>query len=737
MLICLGIFSATVSIEPAYGKGKKKKIVVQHQDGKYSLDFENAEIMDVIKAISKMTSKNFIVSSKIRSGKITIISPSKVSADEAYLAFLSTLEANDMTIVRSGKYFKVVPLRSSKQDNIPTFVGKDQMPKPEDRMVTRLHRLKHITADTVNQTLRQLVSRDGEIVPYLPTNTLIISDTASNLLRILKILGKLDVPGGQDQLWIVPINYSTAQDVADKITQIFEQGKGPKARKKSGQGGIDISISKIIPDDRTNKLIIMANRQSLKKIQKLINALDIPIPGEGKMHVLGLQNAAAETLAASLQTIISGAGRKGGKGGGGGNSLFRGEVKVNAEKSTNSLVIVASQKDFRSLKQVIKKLDKPRRQVYVEAVIMEISVKKSRDLGMALNLGAAPTIQGQTVPIFGTTKLGPLNAIQIDPGTLTSLSGFLGGVRGPNVEGAGQAMGLGNINIPSFGAVMKALQRSDDVDVLSTPHILTTDNQKAEITVGENIPFQSGFTSGGGAGGSSFSSFSPVVSVQRQDVALTLKIKPQINAGDYVKLDIKQEVSEVKSLDPLLGPTTSKRMAKTVVVVRDQQTVVIGGLMKDKLSENVQKIPFFGDIPLLGWFFRSTGTIKDKSNLLIFLTPYIIKDQTDFRKIYERKMGERKEFVKKFYGTAAGYEAPIDYTRKIGPLQQIYNSIQEEEQAIKDGKTTAGDRLIRGGERKIEEVFTSEEKSSKKEPAQDNNQKKPVTPEVESAVEEE
>ncbi len=289
--------------------------------------------------------------------------------------------------------------------------------------------------------------------------------------------------------------------------------------------------------------------------------------------------------------------------------------------------------------------------------------------------------------------------------SLASLGGFLTGLQGPNNAALAQVLNVSFF--PSFAVLLQALQTSSDTNVLSTPHILASDNEDAEITVGQNVPFQSGFSFGGlgsflGSSGSALGSAGsalggvgglsslPIGQIQRQNVELKLKIKPQINEGDYIRMTIDESTEEIASTDPVLGPTTSKRSAKTVIVAKDQETVVIGGLMQDRVIKSDNKTPLLGDIPVIGWLFRYDTTKKQKVNLLLFLTPYIIRSQSDFRNIFERKMEERREFVEEFYGDSVQYRVPVDYTRKTGPLGHMTVDMRAEQNKVENGGNGQG-----------------------------------------------
>jgi general secretion pathway protein D len=709
-------------VPPPAKKGEKPVLieVSAHSDctknrqrGPFKLDFQKADILDIVKFISELTCKNFIIPDNLRQGKITIMSPLSVTVDEAYQAFLSALEVNKLTIVPSGRYLKLMGQRDSISATIPFYMEDGKFPV-DDRMITKLIKLDYVDANTLTPTLKQLASKDGDIFTYAPTNTIIISDTGNNLFRLEQIIKQLDVPGSEEEIQLVQVNFATASQLAEKLTSIYDikQGQKPavttvppkvasaKGAESKGDERGEIRISKITADDRTNKLIVVGSPKSFKEILELIRKLDVPISGEGQVHVYYLDNADAEQLASTLghlsQGAKSGGAAKAPPGAKGGSAqsaeLFSGEVKVTADKSTNSLVIIASAGDYKNIVNVIRRLDVRRRQVFIESVIMEVTLTDTMDLGIAVSGGTALSANGTKFPLFGGTMLGGLNSVSTDLASLASMGGLISGVQGPPIDGV--TLGSAKISIPSFGVVLRALQQNSNVNTLSTPNLLTTDNEDAEILVGQNIPYQSGFTSA--VGGTSVNSFNPIVSIQRMDVALKLKVKPQINNSDYVKLNVEEEVSEVTAQDQLLGPTTSKRSAKTVIIARDQQTVAIGGLIKDNTTQTTYKVPFFGDIPVLGWLFRNKHSQVTKTNLIMFLTPYIIKDRDDFRKIFERKMKERQDFIQAFYGSSKlDYTVYVDYTKKRSPFSEINHIIDTEMlKAENEGPGIQGETVI-------------------------------------------
>ncbi len=505
----------------------------------------------------------------------------------------------------------------------------------------------------------------------------------------------------------------------------------PLAGRPGRPGAVEVNVTKVIPDDRTNKLIIIADDKSFDRIMEMVQQLDVPAAEAGGIHVVFLKNAAAEDLATTLSNLAQGKSGKAATGApgapnlpgqplrppqaqaasGGGTvtaELFTGDVKITADKAQNALVIQASGADIVTVRRLIEKLDRPRRQVFVEAVIMEVNVNDSNTFGVGAHGLVPVSTQDGTgfVPIGMApgriNTVGPLANVQ----SVIGLGGFLTGYSGP-VSASLKDLGL---NIPSIGVMVQALQSSSDVNVISTPHILASDNQDSEITVGQNVPFQTGFISSNltsllSSSGTNANAASSLLGntglsglasgIQRQPVELRLKIKPQISEGDNVRLVIDEQTEEIVDKDPQLGPTTAKRSVKTEIVAKDQSTIVIGGLIQERNVRSVKKVPFLGSLPILGWLFRDTSTTKQKTNLLLFLTPYIIRDEGDYRRIYEKKRKEQQEFLEQFYGRRSDYEFGVDYARKAGPYSRLRRDVLEEVSRPENGGSGApGERVV-------------------------------------------
>jgi general secretion pathway protein D len=727
------------------------------------MNFDRRDLVEVIQFVSNYTGRNFILPERV-SGKITILSNRPIPPDEVWNVFLAALDANNWAVYPIGHYWKLSEKKQSARGNIPTFLEPGQEAPPVEQMVTKLFKLRYVEADQMRNTLNQFTSRDSDFQIF-PPDTLIISDLGLNMRRLERLIEQLDQPGGSEEIHIVQVQYASAQALQQKLQEIFTQQQAgrpgvPRAlgiaetAPQPGQPAIavpaaaapsggPVSISKIIAEERTNKLIVIAGARSFARVLELIRQLDVP-SGGGGVNVYYLQNAKAEDVATTLQALAQGVtarkttgtttpgapggyvpppaptapgGAAPGAAGAPTAELFSGEVKITADKTTNSLVIIASASDYRNLSKVIEKLDVARREVLVEAVIMEVSLQDQTKLGASAHAGTVindvsfRNASGPAPLVFGS-ELGGLNSLTGVAG-LASLSGFLAGLQGPPIT----VPGIG-LTLPSFAVVLNALQTSSDVNVISTPHVTMVDNTEGEIVVGQNVPFQAGYAPnlGGLLGTAATSTTSGTTTttgtnlptnllglgglgslyapIQRQNVELRLRIKPQISASDQVRLEVDEQTEEIASTDPVLGPTTSKRSAKTTVVVKDQETVVLGGLIQERTVKGVSKVPVLGSLPILGWFFRNENTTRTKTNLLLFLTPYIIRDQGDYRRIFERKLAERAEFVKRFYGESTTYQASVDYERKPGMLTRLRRSVQSELSRAEYGGPGAADERV-------------------------------------------
>ncbi len=618
---------------------------LQAPDTRYvTIDFDNVDIALFIKFISELTCKNFVIDKGVR-GKVTIISPTKISVEEAYRVFESVLEVHGFTTVPAGSVVKIVPSVQARSKNIETRLREEAI-DPEDRVVTQLIPLEYADPNELKKLFAPLISKSSVIISYPPTGILIVTDVLSNIKRLLRIVKAIDVVGIGEEISVVPVEHATATVLVKSLTSIFQR----KVRKK----GAPVSPGvRIVADERTNTLIIAATEHDTLKVKQLVELLDKKIPrGEGDIHVYYLQNANAEDMAKVLTALPSKQAKAPQKGR---TPVISKEVQIVADKATNSLVITANKDDYLVLEDVINKLDIPRRMVYIEALIMEVSVTKQFDLGVQwLGADDVGTSKGRVIGAFGasTPPQSILPTASWTTGAVSLPTGFSVGVLGESIT-------IGGIEFPNIGAVIRAFQSDTDVHILSTPQIMTTDNEEAEIVVADNIPFITRQETS--TAGVDYSSY------EFKDVGVTLNITPQINQERFVRLKISQEVSQVVEQEQIGLPTTLKRQAKTTVVIKDAHTVVIGGLIAATLTQGTYRVPCLGSVPMLGWLFKSKSRSDDKKNLFIFLTPHVIENPEEAEKIYEQKK-EQIDKVKE--GAIKMYKRPGGRSQKTEDRKQ-------------------------------------------------------------------
>ncbi len=627
----------TKEVEPERRVAQEEKTPKREAPGEryVTIDFDNVDIVLFIKFISELTGKNFVVDKAVR-GKVTIISPTKISVKEAYKVFESVLEVHGFTTVPAGNIIKVVPAREARAKSVETRL-REQSITPEDKVVTQLIPLEYANPDELKKLFAPLISKDSVMVSYLPTRMLIVTDVLSNIKRLLRIVAEIDVVGIGEEISVIPIKHAKASDLSKSLEIIFEQ-QVTRARK----GTPVARTSRIVADDRTNSLIVLATEDDTLRIMRLIELLDKEIPrGEGDIRVYYLQNANAEDLVKVLMAIPTKQVKEPEKGKA---PVISKEVQIVADKATNSLIITADKDDYYVLEEVIKKLDIVRRMVYIEALLMEVDVTKSFELGVEWQ--AAEPIgshDGRTVAGFSASTVAPsiFPGVNTSTGTVSFPTGFSLGILGEGIN-------IGGIIFPNIGAVVRAFQGDSDVRILQTPQILTTDNEEAEIQVAKNIPFLTRQETS--EAGIDYSNY------EFKDVGVTLNIVPQINQERFVRLKITQEVAQVVEEESLVGlPTTLKRVAKTTVIVKDKNTVVIGGLIDESMSQGTTTVPCLGNIPALGWLFRSISRSEGKTNLFIFLTPHIIENPEEAQKVYEEK---REQIQRVKEGAIKLYQKP-------------------------------------------------------------------------------
>lgn len=599
------------------------------EDDQIALDYKDVELSELIKTMSELTGRNFVFDEKEVRGKVTIISPQPMSPEEAYQLFLSVLNVKGFTLVENKKVNKIIPIKDAKESNLPISTQ-----VRGENFITQLIRLEHADAQALaNAALVPLIPKTSNLSVYEPTNTIILTDNAANIGRLLKIIKTLDVPTGLDQLEVFSLRHADAEAVA-KIANGFFASQPSTTKKKKDTASQ--SSGQAIADTRTNTLLAMASADEILLLRNLIKAIDIPSgQTRSNINVYTLKNADAESLATSLNNIMTHSRLAEAKQ----DKNAAEPLAITAVTSTNSLLISASPEDFEQLKQVIDQLDVKPHQVYIEALILELSMDATKDIGISLQ--GAVDIDNESV-VLGT---GNLNTGSVGLGDFTQITDssapsilaqtvqglMLGGLFNPitTIGPDGSA-----ITIPALSALIQLSQTSSDVNILSAPTLLTSDNKEAEIIVGSNVPIITNRLT------DTSNPSSQSVSVERKDVALTLRFTPQITEGDLVQLDIYQEITDISQVSVgdvnEVGPTLTKRQLRNTVLAENGKTVTLGGLIGTNVQNQESKVPLLGDVPLLGSLFRSKSSTAVQTNLLVFMTPKIIRNASDMEAITRR-----------------------------------------------------------------------------------------------------
>jgi general secretion pathway protein D len=660
---------------PAFAEPKESCETLR-KTAKFSAFFERVELEKLVQTVSDATCKTFILGENVK-GKISIVGPengrTSLDADQFYAVFLAALDANGLAVYGDGRYLRIVEKPHAKQHPIGLLNETDERFPARDEIVTRVFRVHHVDVEAAKGLLTQFVTPGGgDVVSFAP-DVLIISDLGLNLSRLETLLATIDVERKlTDVIKLLPVAHADAQQLADEVTKVL-------APKPNAKGPTDTLV--LTPDVRTNAIIAVAPPALLDQVAQLITQLDTPLPGDGRAHVYKLTNGDAKEIASNLEALVNGARTRTTP-----QNQAQDVPHITANESLNALIIVASTGDYRNLVGIIEQLDAPVRQVFIETVIMEVNTERDQELGLSGHVVATP---GGLPVVLGSEPAGaPASTLS----SLIGLSGALAGVQGPTLTGPV----LSALKLPQFGISLAAVATMSDVNVLQTPHILTTDNKEAEITVGQRIPFQNGVSAsqlaqvaqqtGNPAAATSLATYAG--SVTRERIELKLTVKPHIGDGDNVRLEINQQAEELDGANSL-GPITSTRGQKTAVVAQDQETVVLGGIMQDRVIETVSKTPLLGDIPLLGHLFRYNKTQKIKVNLLVFLTPHIIRDASDFRRIVQRKTEERRKVLEQMYGGDARLDPPIDFARKPGPLFAMERAVRRERAHVVEPQASA------------------------------------------------
>lgn len=627
---------------------------IPHGQELVSIDFPNgANLSDIIKTIGMWTNKNFVLAQGVAgSSRISIISPEKVTKEEAYQAFLSALNISGFTTVDTGSVVKILPIANAKSSNIKTYYGENWSPST-DEIINQVIPLRYIDANTVINQLRPLLGIT-QYAAFTTTNSLILTDTGNRIRRILEVIKLLDSKSNQPIVTIIPINYMDAKDTVAKVNEIFGNRNGPS-----------LSVQKVLADERTNSVILVGPTSGLDDVARFIQRIDKPALDQNSqtmVRVRPLDYADSEKLAQTLQALTQGSSSRQ-------NNAFRpafyptpmnapgapnppnaggaqavadlNGVKVTADKATNSLVIQGSKSAFDELDNIIAQLDKRRAQVYVEANIIDLNLRNTFDWTPSA-VGGSVSGNGYTAPFgFNVKQGGPLFFSQTgqtaDPSSLGSsfsTNAILGIMSTSPIK-------LGPFSLTP-GALLFALKSDTNTNVLQTPSMMVSDNEQALFSSNEEYSTVYQVPNPNGSG--------TIASPQKFTVSTELKVTPQISRADFVTMKINLKLDDAAAGKSGVPDPISKRSAESVVIVQNGQTAVIGGINKDTTKLTESKVPLLGDIPILGWLFKTSQKDKIKSNLNLFITPYIVRNSEDLEKIYQQKIKDRDAFLRTFYG---------------------------------------------------------------------------------------
>lgn len=641
-------------------------------EGSAQINLRDVEIPILIETVSRITGKSFVVDPRVK-GRVTVITNSDIDESELYEIFLSILQVHGFSAVPSGgNLIKVVPSNQAKQQPVPVIGEAEEKNKKlrrerkADELITRVIRVEHVPAAMLVPILRPLVPSTGQLQAYGPSNTILISDRAANIERLVKVIKRMD-RADDEELEVIPLRFASAKDLAQTI-QVLQRSSIKGAASKN----------KISADTRTNSLLLSGDKSSRQQVRKIIAKLDTYQRVEEKTKVVYLKYANAADLAKVLTGFsktqkTTKATKKGAAG------TQKADIDIQADEATNSLIITAETDVQKNLAKVIARLDVRRAQVLVEAIIAEVSADLSQNLGVQLATGA--TADGKSNGVGLLSSFASAGASINANGTIT-----------PAANGGTIGFGLGNNGKLHFGLLMNALAGDAATNILSTPTLIAMDNEEAKIVVGKNVPFLTGKYTGTSSGGGTPPS-NPFQTIERKDVGLTLKIKPQINDGSSIRMDIEQEISSLAASDVSTADVvTNKRTINTTVMVEDGQVLVLGGLIEDTYTDTQQKVPFLGDLPIIGQAFRNTKTIKKKQNLMVFIHPVIMRDVLSGDSYTRQKYNKLKAAQAETNITKRGllkqrakaFPANIrrDLIKKMTPEQKKQLIIREQQQRV-------------------------------------------------------
>ena len=670
-------------------------------------------LADLITWAMSFTCKTFVYAPRLASRAlgVTVMAPRPMSSAEAWRLFLVALQAMDLTVVARGRVLEIVESATARKRSLPVVEAGPDVPSGE-APVRALFRPRAASSANLAQALTPLLSSDGEIVDLAWASVVLVTDRGSHIARMRELVEAIDRPGSEQILYFVPVRHAVARELVEAVRALT----APAPARAGAAAPVTASWpapAAILADERTNAVILLATAEAYERTRALIERLDIDVEGGGgtRVHVHFLEHTDAEKMAATLGALLGqrgtprppparsgpgerrsdrpsdrAAGRAPGDSPGGspkgspeGSIDLQGEVRVTADPLSNAILVLASERDDVALQEILRRIDRPRDQVYIEALVIEVGSGWSRHLGAAWH-GGRLTRDAMWMGAMG----GPLSSIVSEKTPLQPPVGFLGGVIGQKIPGAEALLGT---SIPSFTVLFQALAHSQHVDILSAPHVMTTDHVEANLSSGDLIPFQTGIT--GVPGGLGV----PLGQVEREEVGLTFRVTPHVGASGRIRLDIDLSIEDVLPGKGDFGPSTSKRRIVNSVVVGDQESAILGGLVTRKVGRRETKIPLLGDLPVVGALFRQRETFADQADLVVVITPYIVTDSVDGVRSVERVLEGRAEFLTALERLdAMGFRARPDGRRMRGLVAEIarrVGQVEEERRTLREMKRRA------------------------------------------------
>lgn len=601
-------------------------------EGAWKINMKKADIRTFIEQVSDITGYSFIVDPRVK-GEVTVVSNTEMSSDDIFDMFQSVLRIHGYAAVKTGNVVKIVPTQGAKQEDLPLTSGG----LSNEKMVTRVIPVENTNATELVPILRPMVPQYGHLAAVSSANALIISDHANNIGRIIEIIRRID-SAESEEVEVVQLKYAWVGDVVKTLEQLTPVETGSKKSSRSS-GNVRV---RVVAEERTNRLILRGEKSARARVKALVVDLDRPVESTGSTQVIYLRHAEAEKVAEILSALVSGqsatassrsssSGRPGAAAAAASlatPTATSGDITIQADETLNALIVRAAPADLAEVRNIVDQLDVRRAQVLIEAAFVEVSGSASEALGVQWGYGdPANGLAGTSLAASGQLPLSAIAGL---------IEGGEGGAEAANFSGllAGGANESGDVKM---GVIIQAVESNSNTNLLSTPSIMTLDNEEAEIIVGENVPFITGTSLGN-------NNDNPFQTIERQDVGLTLRVTPQINDGNVVRLQLVQEVSNVSSetISGAADISTQKRSVKSVILANDREVIVTGGLVRDDLEKVVKKVPLLGDVPLLGVLFRATEEKITKRNLLLFLQPTIVRDDVSANKVSQDKYDQMR-----------------------------------------------------------------------------------------------